>query len=49
MEKTEWIICPICRQKTRTKMREDTVMMNFPLFCLNVQNRINAVGELDRG
>lgn len=33
MEKTEWIICPICRNKTRTKIRDDTELKNFPLFC----------------
>ena len=33
MEKTEWIICPICKSKTRVKVREDTVLENFPLFC----------------
>lgn len=33
MQETEWIICPVCGQKTRDKIREDTVMINFPLFC----------------
>ena len=33
MDKTEWIICPACRSKTRMKIREDTVLENFPLFC----------------
>ena len=33
MGKTEWIICPICKNKTRLKIREDTVLENFPLFC----------------
>ena len=33
MEKTEWIICPICKSKTRVKVREDTILENFPLFC----------------
>jgi uncharacterized protein YbaR (Trm112 family) len=31
--KIEWIICPICNSKTRLKVREDTVLQNFPLFC----------------
>ena len=25
--------CPLCGQKTRSKMRKDTVMKRFPLFC----------------
>lgn len=29
----EWIRCPICTNKTRVKMREDTILVNFPLFC----------------
>jgi len=33
MDKTEWIICPVCKSKTRVKIREDTVLENFPLFC----------------
>lgn len=30
---TQWILCPVCRGKTRTQVRTDTVMENFPLFC----------------
>ena len=33
MDSTEWIICPVCKSKTRTKVREDTILENFPLFC----------------
>ena len=33
MANTEWIICPVCKNKTRVKIREDTVLENFPLFC----------------
>jgi len=33
MDKTEWIICPVCKNKTRVKIREDTELINFPLFC----------------
>ena len=32
-KKTEWVKCPICGNKTRLKMREDTVLKSFPLFC----------------
>ena len=28
-----WVLCPICGNKTRTKVRYDTVLENFPLFC----------------
>ena len=30
---TEWILCPICGNKTRLKMRNDTIIKNFPLYC----------------
>ena len=28
-----WVPCPICGSKTRTKVRADTVLIHFPLFC----------------
>lgn len=31
--KTEWIRCPVCGNKTRVKLREDTAVTNFPLYC----------------
>ena len=33
MQKIEWVLCPVCGNKTRTKIRPDTVLENFPLFC----------------
>ena len=33
MKQTEWVLCPVCGSKTRNKIREDTVLMNFPLYC----------------
>ena len=33
MCKDKWVLCPICESKTRTKIRTDTVLENFPLFC----------------
>lgn len=33
MSKIEWIRCPVCGNKTRLKIREDTELKNFPLFC----------------
>ncbi len=32
-ENEEWLLCPRCQSKTRTKIRKDTVLENFPLFC----------------
>ena len=25
--------CPVCGNKTRDKIREDTVLRNYPLYC----------------
>ena len=32
-KKTDWVLCPVCRSKTRIKIREDTILENFPLYC----------------
>lgn len=29
----EWIHCPVCGNKTRDRIREDTVLKNYPLYC----------------
>jgi len=29
----EWILCPVCGNKTRNKIREDTILKNYPLYC----------------
>ena len=33
MDKKEWILCPVCGSKTRNKVREDTILINYPLYC----------------
>lgn len=33
LQKVEWILCPLCGNKTRLKIRKDTVLKNFPLYC----------------
>ncbi|NBH13038.1 conjugal transfer protein [Lachnospiraceae bacterium] len=32
-ERTKWIYCPVCRSKTRDRIREDTILINYPLYC----------------
>ena len=32
-EKAKWIHCPVCRNKTCDRIREDTVLKNYPLYC----------------
>lgn len=33
MIRTEWILCPICGNKTRNQIRTDTILVNYPLYC----------------
>lgn len=33
MTKTDWILCPVCSNKTRDRIRKDTELKNFPLYC----------------
>lgn len=56
MNTQRWILCPICGNKTRVMIRDDTELMNFPLFCpkckkeviINVKdNHITTVREPD--
>lgn len=39
-QKSLWILCPICRGKTRSKVYEDTVLVRFPLFCPKCQKEM---------
>ena len=32
MDEENWILCPVCGNKTRLKIRKDTELKNFPLF-----------------
>ena len=34
---THWILCPVCRGKTRTQIRPHTVLEDFPLFSMRGQ------------
>jgi len=27
------LLCPVCKRKTRTKVKMNTILINFPLFC----------------
>ena len=52
MGTAKWIYCPICKNKTRTKIRTDTKLINFPLYCPkckqeNLINRCRADNSED--
>ncbi|RRD92526.1 conjugal transfer protein [Clostridiales bacterium COT073_COT-073] len=33
MPNAEWIYYPVCGNKTWAKIRKDTVLKNYPLYC----------------
>ena len=41
MEQGKWLLCPVCNNKTRIKLRADTLLENFPLFCPKCKQEIN--------
>ena len=41
----EGIKCPICGNKTRNMIRQDTVLKNFPLLCPKCKNE--SIIDLD--
>ena len=40
MDKTEWITCPIFRNKTQVKIREDTELKISRCFVLNADRKV---------
>lgn len=43
----KWILCPVCGNKTRTRVRSDTKAENLPVFCPKCKK--TSVLDLDRG
>ena len=33
MKQMVWLLCPVCGNKTKLKVRQDTELINFPLYC----------------
>lgn len=44
-EDSGWVPCPVCGGRTHTKVCEDTVLINFPLYCPKCKKitKINVV------
>ena len=56
MQNEKWVLCPVCGNKTRIKIRENPILLNFPLFCpkcrreqlINVQQlKVTIIKEPD--
>lgn len=45
LPKQLWVRCPACGNKTRIKVYEDTVLLNFPLYCpkCKAETKVNIV------
>lgn len=42
-EQQIWVLCPVCNSKTRTKIRKDTELVNFPLFCPKCKKKLVTI------
>lgn len=38
MSEIKWVRCPVCGSKTRDRLREDTILINYPLYCLKCKH-----------
>ena len=40
-----WLHCPICKEQLDVKVYEDTIILNFPLYCpkCEIHTLINVV------
>lgn len=56
MNSDKWLLCPVCKNKTRLKLLTETELKYFPLYCpkckqeilINVKdNKVTIVGEPD--
>ncbi len=45
--KKEWLLCPICNNKTRLKGRLDTVLENFPSFVRSVKRKHSFINSFE--
>ena len=47
--RSEWIRCPVCGNKTRDRIREDTVLKNYPLYCPKCKQERVYIPNLKNG
>lgn len=43
--KSTWVHCPVCHNKTKTKIYKDSVVLCFPLYCPHCKKemRVNII------
>ena len=55
-QETQWITCPKCGENTKFKLKQTTLIKDFPIYChrckkefiVDVQNFIVTVVEKDK-
>ena len=45
---SEWIYCPVCGNKIRDRLRKDTVLKNYPLYCLKCRQARTLPNKFER-
>lgn len=40
MQNRKWIYCPMCKNKTRIKVLNESILEKFPLYCPKCKNEI---------
>ena len=39
-EEKQWVLCPICGEKTRLQLLRETELKSFPLFCPKCRHEV---------
>lgn len=46
-----WVLCPHCKYKAQTKVKPDTLLTNYPLYCQKYKKKtivqLNLTGQLE--
>lgn len=35
-----WLICPLCKRKTKIRILPETVLLHFPLYCTHCKKEV---------
>ncbi len=47
-KEAQWVHCPICGSKTKTKIYEDTILIRFPLYCPVCKRETRIDAKVDK-
>jgi hypothetical protein len=43
--KSVWVNCPVCHNKTKTKIYQDTLALRFPMYCPKCKKEMRAISK----